>query len=110
MRLSIVKSGRRRYEYRGSAGRSDAGGFSRNFCSRRALFSSVKKQIEENGIETIGTISRVVDDRSQEEIKIQVYARYRSRDGKEIEGVLTNAPPNLFPGQKVRLKCHQSTR
>jgi urease gamma subunit len=81
-------------------------GFLAIFAAGMLFSGRLKKQIEENGIETVGTISRVVDDESREGITTYVYARYRNRDGEEVEGVLTNGPSNLFPGQKVHLKYH----
>ena len=66
----------------------------------------MKKQIEEDGIETTGVISRVTDMGGTDSIDIYVYARYCNENGEEIEGVLSNAPTNLEEGQQVRLKYH----
>ena len=71
------------------------------FLSRR-----MKKQIEENGIETSGVISRITDEGGQDEINLQYYAHYRTEDGEEVEGLLSNPRSNLEVGQQVRLKYH----
>ena len=71
------------------------------FLSRR-----MKKQIEENGIETGGVISRITDVGGPDEINLQYYARYRTQDGEEIEGLLSNPGSDLEVGQQVLLKYH----
>ncbi len=71
------------------------------FLSRRT-----KKQIEENGIETNGVISRITDEGGSDEINLQYYARYRTENGEEVEGLLSNPRSNLEVGQQVRLKYH----
>ena len=71
------------------------------FLSRR-----MKKQIEENGIETDGVISRITDEGGSDEINLQYYARYRTENGEEVEGLLSNPRSNLEVGQQVRLKYH----
>ena len=71
------------------------------FLSRR-----MKKQIEENGIETTGVISRITDVGGADEINLQYYARYRTAEGEEIEGLLSNPSRDLEEGQPVRLKYH----
>ena len=71
------------------------------FLSRR-----MKKQIEENGIETNGVISRITDEGGSDEINLQYYARYRTENGEEVEGLLSNPRSNLEVDQQVRLKYH----
>jgi hypothetical protein len=71
------------------------------FLSRR-----MKKQIEENGIETTGVISRITDVGGSDDITLHYYARYRTEDGEEIEGLLSNPSSDLEVGQRVRLKYH----
>ncbi|MBQ6559419.1 MAG: hypothetical protein IJL85_01170 [Erysipelotrichaceae bacterium] len=66
----------------------------------------LNRQIKEEGIETEGVISRVYDAGQPDEIDIHVCARYTTEDGEEVEGILTNAPDNLVPGQHVRIKYH----
>lgn len=66
----------------------------------------IKNQIEENGIETTGVISRIEDMGDPEEINICYYARYRTEDGEEIEGLLSNPNDGLEEGQQVRLRYH----
>ena len=66
----------------------------------------IKKQIEENGIETTGVISDIRDEGGADEIIIRYYATYRTEDGTEIEGVITNPSSSLEVGQRVRLKYH----
>jgi hypothetical protein len=60
------------------------------FISRK-----MKKQIEENGIETNGVISRITDEGGSDEINLQYYARYRTENGEEVEGLLSNPRSNL---------------
>ena len=73
------------------------------FYSRR-----MKKQIAEDGIEAIGTISRIVEPSPDaEDNSTAIYARYRDEDGREIEGILNGAPLSLVTGQRVRLKYHR---
>lgn len=71
------------------------------FFSRR-----MKRQIEENGIETEGVISRITDTGDADEINLSCYARYRTEDGEEVEGLLSNPRSDLRVGQRVRLKYH----
>ena len=71
------------------------------FISRR-----MKKQIEENGIETTGVISRIEDVGGSDDIILHYYARYRTEDGEEVEGLLSNPASDLEAGQPVRLKYH----
>ena len=41
-----------------------------------------------------------------EEIDLQYYARYRTKEGEEIEGLLSNPSSDLEVGQQVLLKYH----
>jgi hypothetical protein len=66
----------------------------------------IKKGINENGIETDAVVSRITDNGTQEDIDINVYVRYRTEDGEEIEGVLSNPRANMEEGQPVRIKYH----
>ena len=66
----------------------------------------MKRQIEKNGIETIGEISRIVDVGGSDDIILHYYARYITSDGEEVEGLLSNPRSDLEVGQKVRLKYH----
>ena len=70
------------------------------------LSRRMKKQIEENGIETDAVISRIEEVGAADEIDLHYYARYRTEDGEEIEGVLSNPRSDLEVGQQVRLKYH----
>lgn len=70
------------------------------------LSSRMKKQIKENGIETAGVISRITDVGGADEIDLRYYARYRTEDGEEVEGLLSNPSSDLEEGQQVRLKYH----
>lgn len=70
------------------------------FVSRR-----MKKQIDENGIEVTGVISRI-EDAGTEEADLRYYARYVTEDGEEVEGLLSNPRPDLETGQQVRLRYH----
>ena len=66
----------------------------------------MKKQIEANGIETTGVISRIENESGSDDTTLHYYARYRTAEGKEIEGVLSNPRDDLKIGQEVRLKYH----
>ena len=66
----------------------------------------IKSGINENGIETDAVVSRITDNGTQEDIDINVYVRYRTEDGEEIEGVLSNPRANMEEGQPVRIKYH----
>ena len=71
------------------------------FLSRR-----MKKQIEENGIETGGVISRIEETGEPDEVTLHYYVRYRTEDGEEVEGLLSNPRSDLAVGQHVRIKYH----
>ena len=73
------------------------------FVSRR-----MKKETEENGIETIGVISRITNtgDIDPEDMDLCYYVRYCTEDGEEVEGVLSNPSSDLRVGQQVRIKYH----
>ena len=66
----------------------------------------IKKEIEENGIETDATVSRTVDDGTQTDIDINVYMSFIAEDGSEVEAVLSNPRNELEEGQRVRIKYH----
>ena len=66
----------------------------------------IKTGINENGIETDAVVSRITDDGTPEDIDINVYVRYCTENGKEIEGVLSNPRADLEEGQPVRIKYH----
>lgn len=65
-----------------------------------------KKEIEEDGIETEAVVSRIVDDGTPTEQDINVYVRYLTKDGEEVEGILSNPRSDLEEGQTVRVKYH----
>ena len=67
---------------------------------------NMKKQIEENGIETTGVISRIEDEGGTEDITFIYYSKYQTEDGEEIEGIISNPTDDLIVGQSVRLKYH----
>ena len=76
-------------------------------CAAIWLISrKMKKQIDENGIETTGVISRIEDEGGTEDITFNYYAKYRTEDGEEIEGIISNPTAGLEEGQCVRLKYH----
>ena len=66
----------------------------------------MKKQIEENGIETGGVISRIEETGEPDEVTLHYYVRYRTEDGEEVEGLLSNPRSDLAVGQHVRIKYH----
>ena len=73
------------------------------FVSRR-----MKKEIEENGIETNGIISRITQtgDIDMDDMNLCYYVRYCTEDGEDVEGVLSNPRTELTEGQQVRIKYH----
>jgi hypothetical protein len=71
------------------------------FFSRR-----IKKEIEENGILVPGVISRIVESADPEDPDEDCYVRYQTREGEEIEGLLSNPAAGLEVGQKVWIKYH----
>ena len=76
-------------------------------CAAISLYSHrMKKQIEEGGIETDGVISRIVDAGGADDIVLHYYARYRTKEGEQVEGLLSNPRSDLEEGQQVRLKYH----
>ena len=82
-------------------------------CAAIVILSRrIRKQIDENGVEAVGEVSRVSEsfDSDTGAVETSVYARYRTEDGKETEGLLLNAPDNLQPGQRVRVKYHPKLR
>ena len=66
----------------------------------------MKNEIDEKGIETVGVISRIVDSFEPEDVSQDYYAVYRTVEGEEIEGVISNPSSDLVVGQQVRLKYH----
>ena len=66
----------------------------------------MKNEIDEKGIETVGVISRIVDAFEPEDVSQDYYAVYRTAEGEEIEGVISNPSSDLVVGQQVRLKYH----
>ena len=70
----------------------------------------MKKQIEENGIETDGVISRISDTGDTTATSLCCYVRFRTEDGEEIEAVLSNPGSDIEEGQQVRIKYHPKYR
>lgn len=66
----------------------------------------IKSGINENGIETDAVVSRVSEDMSQDLSDFTVYVKYRTEDGEEVEGVISNPRTDLEEGQQVRIKYH----
>ena len=68
----------------------------------------MKKQIEEDGIEAEGVITRIVNsgDIDMADMDLCYYVRYRTQGGEEVEGILSNPRTNLEEGQRVRIKYH----
>ena len=66
----------------------------------------LKKGINENGIETDAVVSRVLEDMSQDLSDFTVFVKYRTEDGEEVEGVVSNPRSDLEEGQLVRIKYH----
>lgn len=76
------------------------------FAAGVLISHRIKKQIENNGIETDAVVSRVVDEGQPPDTDIYVYVRYRADDGEEAEAILSNPASDLEPGQQVRIKYH----
>ena len=55
------------------------------FFSRR-----IKKEIEENGILVSGVVSRIVESSGPEDFDEDYYVTYQTKEGEEIEGLLSN--------------------
>ena len=66
----------------------------------------MKKGINENGIETDAVVSRVLEDMLQDLSDFTVFVKYRTEDGEEVEGVISNPRSDLEEGQQVRIKYH----
>ncbi len=66
----------------------------------------IKKGINEDGIETDAVVSRVLEDMSQDLSDFTVFVKYRTEDGEEVEGVISNPRLDLEEGQQVRIKYH----
>ncbi len=77
------------------------------FCGAIWFISKkMKREIDKNGIETTGVISRFQDDGSLKEIDVTCYVTYTTEDGEKVEGLLSNPTPDLVVGQQVRIKYH----
>ena len=76
------------------------------FIAGTLVSRKMKKEINEDGIETDAVVSRIVDDGSQDFIGRDFYVKYRTEDGEEIEGVISNPRSDLTEGEKVRIKYH----
>ena len=76
------------------------------FVTGMLVSRRMKRSIKENGIETDAVVSRIVDDGTGAEIDINVYVRYRTEDGSEVGGILSNPRSDLEEGQRVRIKYH----
>ena len=81
-------------------------GFAVIFAVIYLVSQRMKKQINEDGMETAGVISRIEDVGASDEINLQCYARYLTEYRTEVEGVLSNPRSDLEVGQRVRLKYH----
>ena len=76
-------------------------------CAVIYLFSyRMKKQIEKDGIETTGVISRIEEAGQPDEIDLHYYVKYRTEDGEEMEGLISNPRSGLEVGQAVHIKYH----
>ena len=71
------------------------------FFSRR-----IKNETEENGILAAGVVSRIVESADPEDFDEDYYITYQTREGEEIEGILSNPRSDLEVGQKVWIKYH----
>lgn len=66
----------------------------------------IKNGTEKNGIEADAVVSRIVDDGTQTDIDVNVYVRFSTADGEEVEAILSNPRSDLEAGQRVRIKYH----
>lgn len=64
----------------------------------------IRNGTEKSGIEADAVISRTVDDGTQTDIDINIYVRYSTADGEEVEAILSNPRADLEEGQRVRIK------
>ena len=70
------------------------------------LSHRMRKQIVENGLEATGVISHIEDEGGPDEIDLRYFACYRTEDGKEVEGLLSNPRSDLEVAQQMLLKYH----
>lgn len=76
-------------------------------CAAIYFFSNkVKKEINTDGIEADGVISRITQSGTPGRLSYDYYAVYRTEDGEETEGVISNPRGDLKVGDHVRLKYH----
>lgn len=76
-------------------------------CGAIILFSrKIRRETEEEGIETTGVISRIADEGGIDAVDFRYYVIYRTMDGEEIEGMISNPASGLMEGQQVRIKYH----
>ena len=76
-------------------------------CGAIILFSrKIRRETEEEGIETTGVISRIVDEGGMDAVDFRYYVIYRTEDGEEVEGIISNPASGLMEGQQVRIKYH----
>ena len=76
-------------------------------CAGIILVSNrIKRETNENGIETDAVVSRITDDGTQTDFDFNVYVSFLTEDGEEIEAVLSNPRDDLEEGQQVRIKYH----
>ena len=69
----------------------------------------IRTQTDQSGIEVDGVISRISETvglMEGEGVSYDFYVKYRTLDGEEVEGLLTNPTPDLEEGQQVRIKYH----
>lgn len=64
----------------------------------------IRNGTEKSGIAADAVVSRIVDDGTQTDIDINVYVRYSTADGEEVEAILSNPRSDLKEGQRVRIK------
>lgn len=76
------------------------------FIAGVLISRGIKNRISEDGIPADAVVSRITDEGTQTEIDCNVYVRFRTADGEEVEAVLSNPRSGLKEGQPVRIKYH----
>ena len=106
----LVRYGRERAEEMDTKGIILWAGLLIIFAAGAIVSRRMKRQIEEEGIETVGVITRITDTGGPDEISLQYYAEYCTQGGEMVEGLLSNPTSDLTVGQRVRLRYHPKHR
>ena len=70
----------------------------------------MRKTTKVEGVETIATVTRVEEGGDVRTGGIRAFAKYRTDEGEEVEGILLNPQNDPIPGQRVRVWYHPAYR